>query len=1027
MPRFYILIATVVILFVSHQSHSQPTLQQQLVDACWAGNLENLKAIPLAKAARSGPVYGGGPAKPVVGADVQYADESGLTPMHIAAFKGNVPVMQYLLENGAEADVSTKSDVTPLHLAVQEGHIPAVEFLISNKVDSRPRTSDGLTPFFLAIQSGRKDMIDFLIDLQKAGRIKKDWNTKDKSGNTLLHYAAATKNLDLLRVVLSEYDDLDAKNATGNTPLHIAAALGDEVMVLALLEKEADVNAMNEGYASPLHQAVTNGHTGVVRILLERKAKLDRRTMLKKTPLHFAAESGNIEMFTLLDQTDPTVLKDEESILHSAIESGQLALVQKCIAAGHDVNYRDGNDRPAIIKATIQDSPEITQALMAAGAHIDVRDKADRTPLHYACMNGDIAVVQALVDKGADVKAEDDRDFTPLHFACLQGHAEVVRYLLSAGAEVNAKTTTKGGGLLSIVSQVGAGLLLRQSPSGKSMEQMIEQSTNEAKRTPLHMAISGGHEQIVSLLLEKGANPNMTTAWENTVLHLAATQGSLELMKQLLSMYPDALRKENDKDQTVFDILFLGERWSEMRGLFAVMVENPPFVRSSAEEKTPVLHFAAYLGNDQLVGALLDAGADVNRVHMMTPLQFALLGGQSTTVSLLLARNADPSKKSSNGSNALHAAAASGSLSLLQQILDRIPTAINSENDDDQTPIMLAISSKNMDGVRLLLLKGADSAKKDKSGQGLLHYATTSGSLEMIRLFADEKGMDIGGATRGGITPLHIAAAGGSLEAVQYFLGKGAAVNSIASDSLTPLHLAAAGGHTQVAAFLLDNGAVQSGASVTMWEKTIGGAFDAGKSWGTAGIFVMVGHLLSEDKSHHWKPIHLAARNGHAETVRMLLERGEAASSQTSDKLTPLHLACKNGDVDVIKALLNERSAGDGRRFVLAELAADYPLYGSSMQYSITSACNVNAQDRNGWTPLHWANFFDNADADSFLIGNGADENRMTTRDVKVTDSMVIPEGQRPANLNGLLGAAAYQARIAEKFGLGEKQYALWR
>lgn len=84
------------------------------------------------------------------GADPNVTDKHGLTPLHYAAQAGNLPVVEFLIEQGAEVDAMPEvrgcgencPKITPLYLAYQKGRTRVVEFLESrgaNRIDSKTR------------------------------------------------------------------------------------------------------------------------------------------------------------------------------------------------------------------------------------------------------------------------------------------------------------------------------------------------------------------------------------------------------------------------------------------------------------------------------------------------------------------------------------------------------------------------------------------------------------------------------------------------------------------------------------------------------------------------------------------------------------------------------------------------------------------------------------------------------------------------------------------------------------------------
>ena len=131
-------------------------------------------------------------------------------------------------------------------------------------------------------------------------------------------------------------------------------------------------------------------------------------------------------------------------------------------------------------------------------------------------------------------------------------------------------------------------------------------------RTALHEASQGGHNNVVKVLLDQGADPNIQADKEygKTPLHMAAVGNHKEVVKTLLDKGADPNKEDEGKE-------------------------------------TP-LHFASYKGFNGVVKLLLDGGADPNTVGtpeiVGTPLLFAVLGSQKEVVQTLVDAGADPNK-----------------------------------------------------------------------------------------------------------------------------------------------------------------------------------------------------------------------------------------------------------------------------------------------------------------------------------------------------------------------------------------------
>uniref|UniRef100_A0A672PTX1 Ankyrin repeat and BTB domain containing 3 n=1 Tax=Sinocyclocheilus grahami TaxID=75366 RepID=A0A672PTX1_SINGR len=168
----------------------------------------------------------------------------------------------------------------------------------------------------------------------------------------------------------------------------------------------------------------------------------------------------------------------------------------------------------------------VNQAINLLGpGGINSMSEQGMTPLMYACVRGDEAMVQMLLDAGADINSEvpntvqkypsvfpETRQATPLTFAILQQHIPVVQLLLDAGANVEG-----------------------------SLQDGMENYTE----TPLQLAAAAGNFELVSLLLERGADPMVGTMYRNgisTAPHgdmnsysLAAAHGHRNVFCKLLS------------------------------------------------------------------------------------------------------------------------------------------------------------------------------------------------------------------------------------------------------------------------------------------------------------------------------------------------------------------------------------------------------------------------------------------------------------------------------------------------------------
>ena len=97
------------------------------------------------------------------GADINSKNHMGLTPLHIAAFCGENSLVTTLIENGADVNAEAKDNLTPLHSAAVGGNLDTVELLLNNGAEPRAGSSkDGSTPEDFARREGHQAVIDLL-------------------------------------------------------------------------------------------------------------------------------------------------------------------------------------------------------------------------------------------------------------------------------------------------------------------------------------------------------------------------------------------------------------------------------------------------------------------------------------------------------------------------------------------------------------------------------------------------------------------------------------------------------------------------------------------------------------------------------------------------------------------------------------------------------------------------------------------------------------------------------------------------
>jgi len=227
------------------------------------------------------------------GADKNFSDAQGLSPLHLAAKNGLTEVAILLCIYNAEVNVPDKIDQwTPLHYACTEGYDEIVRVLVEHNADPIFRDKNGLTPLHWAARRGREDVCEFLLTIKNdQHKPRVDVNIQDEYGVTALSFACIKGHFKVADILIKHGADVNLCNRNGSTPLHFAANEGHTDLVKLLIENKVKVNADNKEQQTPLHYACAQGHLEVAAVLLQKGAALRAQDKNGNLPLDKAPEN----------------------------------------------------------------------------------------------------------------------------------------------------------------------------------------------------------------------------------------------------------------------------------------------------------------------------------------------------------------------------------------------------------------------------------------------------------------------------------------------------------------------------------------------------------------------------------------------------------------------------------------------------------------------------------------------------------------------------------------------------------------
>lgn len=243
-----------------------------------------------------------------------------------------------------------------------------------------------------------------------------------------------------------------------------------------------------------LHIAASVENEAIVDILLKAKAQVTALDKHNNTPLHFAAENGNINIFMKLLNAPPenggpmiiNVSNNQLEIpLHCAVYNGHVALVEKMIAAGADVNAKKLDNGTPLHLAAAMGNAQIVQLLLRYNANPNQLTRNGSSPLHCA-------IFDRLYDK-SEFPYHRMMTRTKLNDVEIAKQKEVVQILLNSGANPN--------------------------------------KLNSKFVSPLICAVRRNHLVLMRTLLEGGASVDLLNSNGETALHQAAEMGTPEAIR----------------------------------------------------------------------------------------------------------------------------------------------------------------------------------------------------------------------------------------------------------------------------------------------------------------------------------------------------------------------------------------------------------------------------------------------------------------------------------------------------------------
>ncbi|KAJ7646425.1 ankyrin repeat-containing domain protein [Mycena polygramma] len=504
--------------------------------------------------------------------------------------------------------------------------------------------------------------------------------------------------------------------------------------------------------------------------------------------------------------------------------------------------------------------------------------------LCIACSKQQAHAASVLLENGADCNAREPRG-SALQIAIQHRDMDIARLLVEHGADPNSACggafADWFGGLLEVVAWIGSSniaCLLIQSGANVN-------AGGGLYGTALQAAFCAGHVDMIQLLLENGADPNLPCKgpfgdWFGSLLQAAACVGHMRIACLLLEggadvnaegrRYGCALQAACSAGQTEIVDLLLGHGatpHATCQGIFQDWFGS-------------LLQAAAYLGYTDIVRLLLKNGADVNARggRYGNALQAACCGRRTDAVQVLLENGAD----------------------------------VNAQGLYFETALQAGSWATKKDIVRVLLVNGVDLTSEEGEWGGALQAAAWHGAVSIARLLI-RNGADLHRESGKYGSALQAACSRARTDLVALLLAEGADPNSLCSGSDAYwfgglLQAASWRGDTKIAQLLLNYGA-----DINADGGRYGTALAAASWHGhTETILLLLergAHINAQSGAFYASALQISLRNGHIDTVFLLVEHGADANAADAAKITRHQEETdrKLKEIDELEAALDAR------------------------------------------------------------------------------------------------------------------------
>lgn len=369
-----------------------------------------------------------------------------------AAYKGNIELVKYLIDNKARLDLKDSHNFSPLTFAANAGlkNKEIYDLLIKNGIDIKSDLDENKANALLLLIPHLKDFT--LIDYFTSKGLS--INSIDKDGNGVFNYAAKKGNKTMLQLLIKKDISYKNLNKNGGNAMLLAtkgSRNGYNSLTFFNYLESLDINPKisTKNGKNPLHNlAYGNKDVNVFNYFISKGNKINQIDKNKNTPLLNASGKNSLEIIQLLASNTKNinhVNKDGKSALTNALRNTP-KVIKFLLEKGADVSIIDtkGNNLGYYLFKTFNSKNEFKEKLeLLKTKELDVKkpQKNGNTLYHLAVEKQSIAMLGFIEDYKIDINTKNKKGLTALQEAVLVAkNDKIIKYLIAEGASKNVKT-----------------------------------------------------------------------------------------------------------------------------------------------------------------------------------------------------------------------------------------------------------------------------------------------------------------------------------------------------------------------------------------------------------------------------------------------------------------------------------------------------------------------------------------------------------------------------------------------------------